>query len=207
MEIGIIILGAGQSSRMGMNKLLLPWGEGTVFTRVCEVVSPLSGSKVAVVGSDGELLATIATAHGITPVYNINQEKGQSHSVKIGLAALPTDSLDGVLCVAADQPLLSTEFLEKYVTCFAEGNSQTIVSASYINARGESEKGNPVLFGKAWFSHLQNLQGDEGGRSILRGEGKSHLKTIGAPEIYGRDVDTPVEYNELFEQYGKIKTE
>ena len=33
-------------------------------------------------------------------------------------------------------------------------------------------QGNPVLFGSHWFDFLQQIQGDQGGKTIIRGDGK-----------------------------------
>ena len=39
-------------------------------------------------------------------------------------------------------------------------------------------RGNPVLFGSLWFESLQHIQGDQGGKTIIRGSGKDHVIKI-----------------------------
>ena len=55
--IGVIILGAGASSRMGRPKLLLPWGKTTIIGHLIEQWQALGAAQIAVVcrAGDGEM--------------------------------------------------------------------------------------------------------------------------------------------------------
>lgn len=122
--------------------------------------------------------------------------------------------LDGVLFSVADQPLLTGDTVRRLCDYFAElydaeslatgeeniksGGTKYIVRPLYGN-----EPGNPVLFGTHWLPTLLTLSGEEGGRRILRGEGKEWIRYVNVPDEEGLDVDTPQIYEELFEKFGR----
>ena len=53
--LGVIILGAGASSRMGRPKLLLPWGDTTVIGHLIRQWRELGAAQIAVVHRPGRL--------------------------------------------------------------------------------------------------------------------------------------------------------
>ena len=57
--------------------------------------------------------------------------------------------------------------------------------------------GNPVLFGSRWFVELRELQGDEGGRQVIRRIADEDKIYVPFPEFMGRDMDTLEDYKEL----------
>ena len=96
-----------------------------------------------------------------------------------------------------DQPLLSAGVVSKLVTQFqAQHSEQAIVCPRY----GESQQpGNPVLFGAHWFNELKQIDGDKGGRRILKETGKPYVTYVSIQEDMGVDVDTPDDYQRLLE--------
>ncbi len=51
--LGVVILGAGASSRMGRPKLLLPWGATTIVGHLLEQWQTLGAAQIAVVRRPG----------------------------------------------------------------------------------------------------------------------------------------------------------
>ena len=54
-SVGVIILAAGQSARMGQPKLLLPWGETSVLGHLSEQWRALGAKQIAVVCAPGDV--------------------------------------------------------------------------------------------------------------------------------------------------------
>ena len=50
---GVVILGAGASSRMGRPKLLLPWGDTSIIGHLIEQWRALAAAQIAVVRRPG----------------------------------------------------------------------------------------------------------------------------------------------------------
>ena len=82
------------------------------------------------------------------------------------------------------------------ISAFSENfHSKTIVVPHY----GENyQSGNPVLL---WFSlvliFLQQIQGDQGGKTIIRGDGKDYVLKLWIRDDIGDDIDTPDDFERL----------
>ncbi|MCK0528744.1 nucleotidyltransferase family protein [Veillonella sp. KGMB01456] len=203
MEIDVVILAAGLSRRMGTSKVLLPWRGGTLLEAACQVYGDLGGKRIVVIGGErAEEAARIVNACGFTAVYNEKPEAGQSRSLALGIAAL-ADSARPVLCAVADQPLMTKEAAGQMQVAYSklEQNDKPILCPLY---GPNKERGNPVIFSPDWKDALQQLVGDEGGRRLIRGAAKEYVQFIEISEPIGVDVDTPFEYEQLYNRRGKI---
>ena len=209
LYIGIVLLVGGQAKRMGCNKQLLPWRGKTVLDAVCGAlqcgwggpVVPAMSCKlpfVAVTGDDHEKLEPIVTSYGFEAIRNEHPQLGQGVSIAMGVRHLVETSpipLDGILCSVGDQPLLTNAVVHEVISAFSENfHSKTIVVPHY----GENyQSGNPVLFGSYWFDSLQQIQGDQGGKTIIRGDGKDYVLKLWIREDIGDDIDTPDDFERL----------
>lgn len=209
LHIGIVLLVGGQSKRMGRNKQLLPWRGKTVLDAVCgalqcgwggDVVSTMSCKLpfVAVTGDDHEKLEPIVTKYGFEAIRNEHPDLGQGASIAMGVRHLVETSplsLDGILCSVGDQPLLMSTVVHEVISTFSENfHSKTIVVPHY---GANYQSGNPVLFGSHWFESLQHIQGDQGGKTIIRGSGKDHVIKLWIRDDIGYDIDTPDDFERL----------
>ena len=89
--IPAIVLAAGLSRRMGReNKLLLPYGKGTVLGAVLQQITALNWAGTYVVtGHESELVSEVLRNYPVEALYNPDFERGQGSSIRAGLAALP----------------------------------------------------------------------------------------------------------------------
>lgn len=209
LHIGIVLLVGGQSKRMGCNKQLLPWRGKTVLDAVCgalhcgwndsvELTESCKLPFVAVTGDDHERLEPIVTRYGFEVVQNEHPNRGQGLSIAIGVRHLVENSpipLDGILCSVGDQPLLTGNVVHQVISAFSDNfHSKTIVVPHY---GANYQSGNPVLFGSHWFESLQHIQGDQGGKTIIRGSGKDHVIKLWIRDDIGYDIDTPDDFERL----------
>ena len=108
-----------------------------------------------------------------------------------------TRALDGIICSVSDQPLLKPMVVEQLITSFQQHRDETnrtIVVPKYGTTQ---HPGNPVLFGAHWFEALQHIEGDQGGRTIIRGVGQNFVEYVSIIPEWGFDIDTPEDYNDL----------
>lgn len=216
LHIGIVLLVGGQSKRMGRNKQLLPWRGKTVLDAVCgalqcgwggDVVSTMSCKLpfVAVTGDDHEKLEPIVTKYGFEAIRNEHPDLGQGASIAMGVRHLVETSplsLDGILCSVGDQPLLMSTVVHEVISTFSENfHSKTIVVPHY---GANYQSGNPVLFGSHWFESLQHIQGDQGGKTIIRGSGKDHVIKLWIRDDIGYDIDTPDDFERLKQRESEV---
>ncbi|HYA91939.1 MAG TPA: nucleotidyltransferase family protein [Thermodesulfobacteriota bacterium] len=186
--ISAILLGAGQSKRMGVDKLSLPWGRGTILGHCFNM---LLGSDVqelvVVLGIQNEGLKNLFQGRTVKVVVNPYSNKGMSTSIRRGIEALRPKS-DGILIALGDQPFLKTRTINVLIHAFEQGRGRIVVPSF----RGR--RGHPAIFDRKYKRELLNLQGDVGGRSVMERHPKDvrvvPVKSIGVVT----DVDTWQDY-------------
>lgn len=210
MALGIIILAAGESKRMGTCKALLPWKSKTILDHICTTLSwdgDYDVVRLAVVNGREKKLTSIVENYGFSTVVNDQPEWGQGYSIQLAMRAVDeiemqeNKRIDGVLFSVCDQPLLSTTVVERIVGTFYDvysKNPRAIVIPQYRNVLAAA---NPVLFSAYWFSRLRQLSSDVGGRSIIYGAGKTSCVYVPIYSDVGIDVDTMEEYQLLYDKY------
>ena len=183
---GMVLLAAGESSRYGKNKLLEMIDSCPMYLHALDVLKGFSDSPKVVVTRFAEIEKAAAETK-IATVRNDEPEKGIAWSLHKGLVALQeqTQTMSGVLCMVCDQPWLKKETLHQILT-LAACDPERIVCAGT-----KEHPGNPVWFGRRYMDELLSLEGDTGGRQII----KKHLeKVIYCPvnEKELQDVDRPM---------------
>src|SRR4051794_13469397 len=109
LRVGVVILGAGASSRMGQPKLVLPWAGKTVIAHMIDLWRSLSAAQIAVVISRGSsALVQELDRSGLESNNRIVNEKpalGMFSSVQ-GAARWPhwAPDLTHVVLTLGDQP-------------------------------------------------------------------------------------------------------
>ena len=193
-RISAILLGAGQSSRMGRDKLVLPWGKKTILERCLEVLLRSEIEEVVVVLSVGgtDLEKRIKNCPSslrrkIKVILNPDRRRGMSTSIRTGLRNLCSKS-EGILIALGDQPLLKARTVDALIRAF-EGGERKIIVPLYHGRRG-----NPVLFDRWYTKELMKLRGDAGGRSVIESYPERIIKVQTRSEAVVKDMDTWEEY-------------
>ena len=108
-----VILAAGESSRMGTDKALLPWpppspGEPrmseTFLAAAIRSLSLATDFVSVVAGKNEAALAPIAYAEGASIVVNPNPERGQFSSLRVGLREVLNRGRDTAIVTLVDRP-------------------------------------------------------------------------------------------------------
>ena len=188
--ISAILLGAGESKRMGFDKLSLPWGKKTVLERCFETLLQSRVQEVVIVRSlRNSGVKNSFHRKEIKMVTNPHPAGGMSTSIRKGLQAISPGS-DGFLIALGDQPFLKTRTINVLIRAFEAGEGRIIVPSF------EGRTGHPVIFHKAYKKELMNLKGDAGGRSVVERHREDvrvvRVKSIGVV----KDVDTWQDYEE-----------
>lgn len=198
-HIAIVVLAAGASKRMGSPKQLLKWGDGTLIGNAIETVSKLASNELIVVlGAHYELIKNVIQTSPVTILNNENWEKGLGSTIAFAVEYLQNSksNVDGVLITLCDQPLITADFLNLFISKFQSGKNQ-ILATSY----GNDKQGVPVLFDKVYFNDLEKLNSDEGAKEILK-KYSSHVEAL-TPQMDNKDLDTSEEYTALYQTYFK----
>lgn len=165
-KTGCIIMAAGASERFGADKLAARLGGRSLLRRAFEAVPAARFCRVCVVTARAEGFA-LAREFGFEAVLNDRPELGASLTVRLGLAALP--DCGAALFMTADQPLLRRESVERLLDAAALHPGRIAALAH------GGERGNPVLFPRAFFPELAALTGDRGGSAVIKRHPESLL--------------------------------
>lgn len=186
-----IIMASGLSVRMGQCKLLMDYKGEPLIERVLEAVEK-SDLKPKLVVTGNENIGALARNRELSVVVNERGNLGQSESIKLGV--LNSKGADGYAFIVGDQPYISHSFINDLIEEF-ECNRERIIVPIY-----EGTRGNPVIFPKSYRDELLSLQGDMGGRTIL----KKYSDYIHFVEIKEKnillDIDTAEEYLSLVKE-------
>lgn len=191
--LAIIILAAGNSSRLGSPKQLLPYAQKTLLQHAIDSAKASSAANdvIVVLGSRKTLIENKIDHNEITIVENSNWESGIASSIKAGVNALKDISTenDAIILMACDQPFASAEILKSLVHEQAR-SGKAIVGCSY-----ENTKGIPALFHKSIFSELLSLEGDIGAKKLFE-KYREEVSFISFQDG-GIDIDTTEDYKNL----------
>ena len=181
-----IIMASGFSTRMNRNKLVLDFGGMPIIERVIRSIKASKVDNIIMVYRE-DRVKEIGTANGIKTVYNNKADLGQSQSIKVGIENAPLET-KGFMFFVADQPFLNSYIIDELIGVFKEGKHQIIVPEY------NGKRSNPVIFSSELKDELLNLDGDEGGRSIIRKMPEKVRITAFENSIIGKDIDTWEEY-------------
>ena len=182
--ISAVILAAGASTRMGVQKLLLPFGNEPLVRRAVRHICGAGFDDVLVVlGSEHK--ATLAALEGldVRPAVNLDFATGMGSSFRTAVEHLPDST--AAMFALADQPFVTTNEYRTVLDTYRQHLSP-IVSVRYGEVVAP-----PHLFERELFPELARLQ--HGARSVLqRHAGRSVVVTF-APDLLV-DIDTPEDY-------------
>jgi len=184
-RIAALVLAAGLSSRMGMNKLLQEW-RGKPLLRWTVEAALASEARPVIVVTGHEAAQTEAALRGldVMVVRNPTYRDGLSSSVKTGLSALPA-SADGAMILLGDMPEIGSTLLNRMIAAFSPPDGRSICIAVH-----DGRRGNPVLWARSLFGEIAEISGDRGARHLLESH-EEQLCEVEADAGVLSDVDTP----------------
>lgn len=185
-----ILLSAGFSRRFGADdKLLQPLPDGRpIALAAAEHLIEAIPECIAVLRPENKALAKLLINAGLKVVFcNKNQqEMADSLVTAIRHSANVEAAKNGFVIVLADMPYIQPDTIRAVANQL--GNGASIVIPTYQNQRGH-----PVGFSAKFRHELENLQGDEGARSIIkRYPNEIYLLPTDDAGVLA-DIDTPAD--------------
>ena len=127
-NIAAIVLAAGLSTRMGIPKMILPWGNSSIIGTVISTLVA-AGLKQVVVVTGGSSSEVEKALEGFPNqiVFNPLYENGEMlYSIQIGLSALPTKT-NAALVVLGDQPQMQIGVVQAVIKAFQKEQGTLII--------------------------------------------------------------------------------
>jgi len=183
-----IVLGAGLSSRMGVQKLLLPFGGKTVIAHIVDqLLASTVGEVHVVVGHQAERISAELSGRTVEIVNNPDYKSGMLSSVRCGLRNMP-EKCRAVMIALGDQPSITTELIDQMLQSFA-ATEKSILVPLY-----KGKRGHPILFSALYRDEIITQYGDVGLRGLLHGHSDDIFELAVSTASVLCDMDCPEDY-------------
>jgi molybdenum cofactor cytidylyltransferase len=192
-RVAVVILAAGAGRRMGRPKQVEAIGGIPMLLRALSTAAAVGGPVYVITGAHAELVNTLL--HSLPPgisrqingrlhvLHNPHWEVGQSSSLHLSVRNLPPET-EAAIWMPADQPYLEARLLTQLAAAWRRG-------AGLVAPAVEGElRGAPALFDREYWPPLLKVEGDSGGRSILR-RYAAEVTLIPTPSATLVDIDHP----------------
>jgi molybdenum cofactor cytidylyltransferase len=179
-----VVLAAGASTRMGLQKLLLPFGDEPLVRRTVRQVCDAGADEVLVIlGSEHEevlaALEGLRIRHAINPEY----ETGMGSSFRTAVTHLAGSA--AAMFALADQPFVTAKEYRALLETYRE-RGPALICARYGDVTAP-----PHLFTRELFPELAELQ--RGARPVIERHRDRAVVLQFPPELLA-DIDTPEDY-------------
>jgi molybdenum cofactor cytidylyltransferase len=183
-----IVLAAGQSQRMGVQKLLLPFGSKTVITHIVDQLSASSVDEVhVVVGCHGKRVSRELSDRSVSIVNNSNYKSGMLSSVRCGLHSL-AKQCRVVVVALGDQPSLTSKLIDQMLQTFASTEKQILVPLY------QGKRGHPIMFSGAYRDEILTHYDNVGLRGLLYAHKDDVFELSVTSSGVLSDMDYPEDY-------------
>ena len=198
--IWAVVLAAGESRRMGTQKLLLPFGDATV---VEAVVKAALGSRVdramVVLGADAREVRAKLAPTGADFTVNEDHGRGMLSSVQAGFAALG-EGAEAAVVMLGDQPFLPSAVVDAVIAAHRTSGKGIVIPTF------QGRRGHPVLVDMKYRAEVLGLDPSDGLRQLMRAHPDDIHEADVADANVLRDLDTPEDYQERVKSTFYAKT-
>ncbi len=188
-RVAAVVLAAGESRRMGRNKLLLPWGDTTVLGQtIANALASGVAEVIVVVGHEGEAVARAAGVPGVSAIlWNQDYAKGMLTSVQAAVRHLPP-TIEAMIVVLGDQPMVEPHVFDALLDAYAAS------PLGFVAPSHHGQRGNPVLIDRRHFAELLALPPEAAPRALLQRHPDDLLTIEVDTAAVLHDLDRPEDY-------------
>ena len=185
--ISAVVPAAGLSSRMGQNKLLMPFGDKSLIEHAVDTLKASDVDEIVVVlGHEADQVRSRLERRRVNFVHNPDYREGLSTSVRTGMSAVAKGA-DAIMIYLADQPLIQPDEISRLIQAFAEAKR---AGKSIVVPFFENRRGNPVILDASYRAMVLDIVGDVGCRRIIRRYPEQVFAVQMQTDHVVRDVDT-----------------
>ncbi len=188
--IAAIVLAAGQSTRMGKAKMLLPWGETTVIGMVVSTLKEAGVTDIHVVtGGTHAQLNKLLQEYKVHLIFNDQYMNGEMlTSIQVGLRNIGGE-INAILIVLGDQPQIEPAVVRAVIERY-RSTAHEIIVPSY-----KMHRGHPWLLAKSYWREILGLHPPQTLRDFLN-EHNRDIDYVGVDtSSVIQDLDTKEDYH------------
>ena len=198
-EAWAILLAAGESSRMGQLKALLPWRGRTLLEHQVSALREGGADRVVVVlGHQAEeLIPLVESSAGAAWVLNPDYLQGKTTSIRAGLSALDANAATEILLLNVDQPRSAADVARILET---HRDNSHLVTVPTFGGKG----GHPIVLSAELLDELRNIDEEtQGIKAVVRARPEAVNRIpLENPEIL-LDLNTPEQYRDAVESFAQ----
>jgi molybdenum cofactor cytidylyltransferase len=195
-----LILAAGESSRMGRDKALLPWPPqptntgDTFLSAAIRLFLDHVDEVLVVVGKNQAALAPVVYANGAALVINPDPDRGQFSSLQVGLQEVLNRGRDAAMVTLVDRPPVRAETIEKLQAAFDSATAKRKWAAI---PEFEGKHGHPILLGREMLTAFLNAPETSNARDVERAN-QAAIEYVAVDDpLVSLNVNTPEQYAAL----------
>lgn len=201
-----LILAAGDSSRMGTDKALLPWppqlegqpaSKDTFLSATIRSLMLATDFVVIVAGKNETALAPIAYANGASVVSNPDPSRGQFSSLQVGLHEVLNRGRDAAVITLVDRPPVSTATVQLLKDAF-ESAPQNVWA---VVPEFSGQHGHPYLVGRELIEVFLQASATATARDVEH-RFPEHIRYVEVSDPFvALNVNTPEDYAALLARH------
>jgi len=165
--LAILILAAGNSSRLKEPKQLLKYKGNTLLYNSCKNALAINSNVYVVLGANYKECENEIKSLNVNIIKNETYKDGISSSIKQGILKL--QKYEKTLIILCDQPFIEISHFKELIK--KSQNSQKIICSFYNN-----DVAVPAIFPKNFYTKLLMLKKDKGAKNLIKKE--PHEKVI-----------------------------
>jgi len=185
-----VVLSAGESSRMGSPKALLPIEGQTFIEKIVAALKQTPVARVAVIlGHNAEEMKRRIEHLPVEILVNPDYKLGQLSSLQVAVRRLESGTdCDGMLVHLVDHPYIDPVLVERMIQRFYETKKLIVVP------RYGAKRGHPVIFSRQLFDELLAAPMDQGAKAVVNAHRDDTLEIDTQDSGVTVDIDTPELY-------------
>jgi molybdenum cofactor cytidylyltransferase len=200
-----VILAAGESSRMGRDKALLPWPpasanakpsacpQSTILSSAIQAFLGFCDITIVVAGRNEPALRPVVYACGASIICNPAPERGQFSSMQTGLQAVLNLGRDSAMITLIDRPPPRSETLNALVNAFASREHGVWA----IVPECEGKHGHPLVIGREMIEAFLRAPVTRNAREIEHAN-QNRIRYLAVKDsLITTNIDTPNDYSTL----------
>ena len=195
-----VILAAGESTRMGRDKALLPWpvdgstADETFLSSAIRLFSPQVDIVLVVAGKNESGLAPIVYAQGASLVVNPDPARGQFSSLQAGLHEVLNRGRDAAMITLVDRPPVQPATLQFLMDEFERILAHSIWA---VVPEFQGKHGHPILAGREMIEAFLRAPATANAREIQHAN-QARIAYVPVDDPFAAaNIDTPDQYAAL----------